>query len=87
MRDGIVVIAEHADGKVKPVTYELIGFARKLQQLTPRGIRVLILGADILRLAEAIAERGGLDVTAFEVPELPAYKGFSGAVKLPGPLP
>ncbi len=73
MRNSIVVIAEHADGKVKPVTYELMGFARKLQQLTSRAIRVLILGADVLSLAEAIAKRGGLDVTAFEVPELPGY--------------
>jgi len=73
MRDEIVVIAEHADGKVKPVTYELVGFARKLQQLTSRPIGVLILGADVLKLAEEIAERSGLNVTAFKVPELPGY--------------
>jgi electron transfer flavoprotein alpha subunit len=80
MRDGIVVIAEHGDGKLKPVTYELIAFAGKLQQLTSHSIRVLILGADILSLAEVIAGQSSLDVTAFAIPDLPDYNGelYSG---------
>jgi len=73
MRNYIVVIAEHADGKLKPVTYELIAFARKLQHLTSQAIRVLILGADVLNLAHKIADQCSVDVTAFEVPHMPVY--------------
>ncbi len=75
MRNSIVVIAEHTDGLVRPVTYELIAFACKLQQLTQQAIRVLILGADVLNLARDIANQSSLDVTAFEVPDLPGYNG------------
>jgi electron transfer flavoprotein alpha subunit len=75
MRNSIVVIAEHADGLVRSVTYELIAFAGKLQQLTQQAIRVLILGAGVLNLARDIANRSSLDVTAFEIPDLPGYNG------------
>ena len=75
MRNSIVVIAEHTDGLVRPVTYELMAFACRLQQLTQQTIKVLILGADVLILAQDIANQSGLDVTAFEVPDLPAYTG------------
>jgi len=75
MQDGIVIIAEHADGKLKPVTYELLAFAGKLQHLTSQPIRVLLLGADVLPLAEDIAKKSRLDVTAFEAPELSGYNG------------
>ena len=33
MQNSIVVIAEHADGQIRPVTYELLAFAKK----TPAG--------------------------------------------------
>jgi electron transfer flavoprotein alpha subunit len=75
MRNDIVVIAEQGDGKLKPVTYELIAFARKLQQLTLQTIRVLILGAGVLNPAEEIAEQSSLDATAFEIPDMPIYNG------------
>ncbi|UCD81532.1 MAG: electron transfer flavoprotein subunit alpha/FixB family protein [Desulfobacterales bacterium] len=75
MQNSIVVIAEHADGRIRPVTYELIAFARKLQELTSQAIRVLILGADLLNLAHEIADRSSQDVTAFEIPDMPSYDG------------
>jgi electron transfer flavoprotein alpha subunit len=80
MRNGIVIIAEHADGKLKPVTYELLAFAGKLQQLTSQSVSVLILGADVSSLAELIADRSSLDVTALAVPDLAEYNGelYSG---------
>ena len=75
MPNEIVVIAEHDDGRLKPVTYELIDFACKLQQLTRLAIRVLILGADVLHLARDIANQSSQDVTAFETPDLHGYNG------------
>ena len=75
MPNDIVIIAEHADGKLKPVTYELLAFAGKLQHLTSKPIRVLLLGSDVMPLAGDIANTNGLDVTAFEAPELSIYNG------------
>ena len=75
MQDGILIIAEHADGRLKPVTYELLGFAGKLQHLTSQPVGVLLLGEDVLPLAEEIANKSSLDVTAFEGPDLSGYNG------------
>ena len=76
MDNNIVVIAEHADGQVKPVTYELISFAKKLQRtsrLDP--IRVLLLADEADDPAREIAENTGLDVTAMQIPKMAHYNG------------
>jgi electron transfer flavoprotein alpha subunit len=76
MGNNIVVIAEHADGQVKPVTYELISFAKKLQRssrLDP--IRVLLLADETDDPAREIAENTGLDVTAIQIPKMVNYNG------------
>ena len=73
MRNEIAVIAEHAEGKVKPVTYEIIAFAGQLQKLTQQAIVVLIVGAEVSKLAGEIAEQSRLDVKAFEVPGPAGY--------------
>ena len=75
MRNSILVIAEHADGRVRPATYELITFAKKLQATESLAIRVLILGAEILHLAKEIAHVSGLEVWGFEIPHMPDYNG------------
>jgi electron transfer flavoprotein alpha subunit len=75
MTNEIAVIAEHADGRVNPVTYELIAFATRLPQAKSLAIQVLILGAEIQSLAQEITDKSGLDVTGFEVPDLPGYNG------------
>ena len=75
MRNSIIVIAEHADGQVRPGTYELIAFAKKLQATESLAIRVLILGAEILNLAKEIADESGLEVRGFEIPHMPDYNG------------
>jgi electron transfer flavoprotein alpha subunit len=73
MRDGITIIAEHDSGRVKPVTYELVAFTQKLTQITPLSTDVLILGAEVQNLAREIADSSGLDVTGFEIPDMPVY--------------
>ena len=77
MTSNLTVIAEHADGRIKPVTFELIAFAKKLAaEKTPAiPIQVLILGADIQRLAREIADLSGLDVAGFEIPGMLVYNG------------
>jgi electron transfer flavoprotein alpha subunit len=75
MTHKIAVIAEHNDGRLKPVTFELIAFAKKLAQSNSPAIQVLILGAEIQSLALEIADESGLDVVGFEIPGMPNYNG------------
>jgi electron transfer flavoprotein alpha subunit len=75
MTNKIVVIAEHAEGRINPVTFELVAFAKRLPEAKSLAIQVLILGAEIQSLAREIAEECGLDVTGFEVPDMPGYNG------------
>jgi electron transfer flavoprotein alpha subunit len=75
MSNGIIVIAEHSDGQVKSVTYELIAFAAKLQAAASLPVRVLILGAEVLNLAEEIAAESGFEVLGFEIADMPNYNG------------
>ena len=70
----IVVIAEHAEGQIRPVTYELVAFAKKLQRAagsTP--IRVILLADDVKGLAQDVADNTGLDVTAMQLSEMVYY--------------
>ena len=70
----IVVIAEHAEGQIRPVTYELVAFAKKLQRAagsTP--IRVILLADDVKGLAQDVADNTGLDVTAMQLSEMAYY--------------
>ena len=82
MTNNIAVIAEHADGRIKPVTFELIAFAKKLAEAKSPTIQVLILGAEIQSMAQEIADESGLDVKGFEVPGMPVYNGelYSGVL-------
>jgi electron transfer flavoprotein alpha subunit len=75
MTNKIAVIAEHAGGRLKPVTFELIAFAKKLRQSKSPAIQVLILGAEIKSLAQEIADESGLAVVGFEIPAMPDYNG------------
>ena len=71
----IVVIAEHFEGQIRPVTYELIACAIVLQQFNPLVIKVILLGDDVAGLAREIAEKSGQDVLAVRVPDLIRYNG------------
>ena len=76
MPTGIVVIAEHADGHIKPVTYEIITFAKKLQHTTQSNpVKLLLLGDEVIDPAQELAEKSGLDVTRVQIPEMRSYNG------------
>ncbi len=76
MGKDIVVIAEHSDGQIRPVTYEVVAFAKTLQRATgPAPIRVIVLADDVKGLAQDVADNTGLDVTAMQVPGLAFYNG------------
>jgi len=75
MTSNIAVIAEYDQGCVKPATFELIAFAKKLPEAKTRPIQVLILGADVENSARKIAEMSGLDVVGYEISAMPGYNG------------
>jgi len=75
MKKKIYVIAEHSCGKISQVTFELLALAKQLQTLLPLPVEVLTLAKDVTEMAEEIAVSEGLDVTAFEIPELGNYNG------------
>ena len=71
----IIVIAEHMEGQVRPVTYELVECALKLQANATMPIKVIILGDDICDLAREIADNSRQDVSAVRVQGLVEYHG------------
>lgn len=71
----IIVIAEHFEGRLKPVTFELVAFAKKIRRIEPGDIKVLILGQDAAKLGQQIAATCALDTWVVEVPELVFYNG------------
>ena len=74
MSKSIVVIAEHAEGQVRPVTYELAAFARALQkEMQSPDIKIVVIGDAIGQMAEIIAGKTGLSVIAVCVPGLAGY--------------
>jgi len=76
MQHSIVVIAEHADGQIRPVTYELVAFAKKLPRATRSiPIRAILLADEVTGLAQEIADHTGLDVIAVKIPEMANYNG------------
>jgi len=75
MKQTIVVIIEHANGQIKPVTHELVCCAKRLQQNKASVIRAVILDADPAALAREMADTWGLEVTAARIPGLTSYNG------------
>jgi electron transfer flavoprotein alpha subunit len=69
----IIAVAQHFEGHLDPVTYELIACALELSQLHPAQVKVVILGDNIEGLAREIAENTGQDVIAIRETHLGAY--------------
>jgi electron transfer flavoprotein alpha subunit len=72
----IVVIGEHFEGEIQPVTLETVGFALRLRQaLEPLTVIGIILGEEVEGMAGEMARMSGLDVVAVQVPGLTSYHG------------
>lgn len=68
------LLVEHDNHKIKPITYELLSAAWELQKLKPgTTIRAIILGSEIDALAEAFAEKTGLETIQVELSGLTTY--------------
>ena len=71
----IVVVAEHFQGEIRPVTHELVRFAEALQKFRPAEIQLLVLGEKIEDLATHLAAASGKDVLGLSAPDLAEYNG------------
>ncbi len=70
MTKKIAIIAEHGNGKVKPITYELYTMAQKIQELEPSecDIQFFILGQDTKFIAHSINANTGENTHSVDIP-------------------
>jgi len=73
MNDEILVIAELSGGRVLPVTYELIAFARALAGDDSTAVHIMAAGRDVEALARDLAHETGMDIVALEGDALEPY--------------
>ncbi|MBP3362033.1 MAG: FAD-binding protein [Clostridia bacterium] len=70
---GIAVYADHENGKIHPVTYELIGKARELASKTGQKVYCLIIGDNIEAAAEELRHYNADEIYVYDRPELKNY--------------
>lgn len=58
MAKGIWIFAEHRDGKIKKVTFEMLGAGRRLAKETGEEVSALLFGKGVSGLVPALAEYG-----------------------------
>jgi electron transfer flavoprotein alpha subunit len=73
MDNTVIVIAEHADNKIKPVTYEAIACAMELCAEPYSRITIVVPGDHTNAASEHIAQTAGMDVIALENGRLGLY--------------
>jgi electron transfer flavoprotein alpha subunit len=73
MNDEIIVIAELSNGRILPVTYELIAFARALAAGDFAPVRIMMPGRDVQAVARGLADETGMDVLSIEGDALDPY--------------
>jgi electron transfer flavoprotein alpha subunit len=82
----IVVIAEHRQGNITPVTLETFSLARELERLLGLEIIIIIPGKSIGNQAFHIAGMTGMDVIGIEGEGLELYNCEAYLAALTGPL-
>lgn len=75
MAPKIAIMAEHQNGKIHPITYELLTLAKKIQASENGEICFFVLGQDVEKPARIISSATGLPVQAIAVPGLGPYNG------------
>ena len=71
----ILIIGEHADGKLKPSTLELVTLARTLAGQDNRRIALALIGDALDSLCDHAALQTGLDILYLRAPGLEYYNG------------
>lgn len=71
---GICVYVDHVDGNIHPVTYELIGKARELAEITQQPVYALFIGDNIEEKAHELMHYGVDEVFLYEDPRLARFE-------------
>jgi len=69
----IFILVEHFAGKIRAVSYELVGVANLLSSFQPAEIKAILLGENIENLAKEFSEKSDLETFAISVPGLETY--------------
>ena len=71
---GIAVYVDHVDGKIHPVTLELLGKARELAQVTGHPVYAVFMGNHISEKGHELLHYGADKVFIYDEPELERFK-------------
>ena len=71
---GIAVYVDHVDGKVHPVTLELLGKARELSKVTGHPVYALFMGNEIEAAAHELLHYNVDKVFVYDAPELARFQ-------------
>ncbi|MCI6100198.1 MAG: electron transfer flavoprotein subunit alpha [Selenomonas sp.] len=71
---GIAVYVDHVEGRIHPVTYELLGKARELAEKISQPVYALFLGSEITKEAEELQHYGVDKVFVCDKEELKDFK-------------
>lgn len=71
---GIAVYTDHVDGVIHPVTFELIGKAREMAQVTHQPVYALLLGSDVEEQAHELLHYGVDEVHVYDYPQLARFE-------------
>jgi electron transfer flavoprotein alpha subunit len=75
MTKKIAIIVEQGDGKVKPILYELLSMAQKIQAIEECRITLFIIGDKIDKLSQNISMETGHDIFVVNTPGFIKYNG------------
>lgn len=71
---GIAVYVDHVDGKIHPVTFELLGKAKELATITGHPVYALFMGNHITEQSRELLHYGADKVFVYEEEELARFK-------------
>lgn len=71
---GVAVYVDHTEGKIHPVTYELIGKARELAEVIHQPVYALFMGYDIAHMSEELLHYGVDEVHVYDSPQLSRFR-------------
>jgi electron transfer flavoprotein alpha subunit len=79
---GILIYAEHKDGKVKKVTFEILNEAKKLAEKKGEPLCAILIGSRVGEMAAIVGAHGAAKVYCVEADSLGAYTtgGFTKAL-------
>lgn len=71
---GITVIVDHIDGKINPITFELLGKAKELAEKSNSSLYAVFMGDNIKNSSMELLHYGVDEVFAYENAELKYFK-------------